>query len=133
MENQDVIVPMDFNPQTNYTSLEFAIDYCDEDGTIHVLTVSTNSSEKDFRSDILEEAQDMFDEFETKDRKLECVDVEEGPPSKAICEYANDIDANLIVMLTKGHEGFKRMVLGSTTGKTIQNSPCPVLTVKESD
>lgn len=46
-----------------------------------------------------------------------------------IVEYANDHDADLIVMGTHGRKGIDQRVLGSTTERTLRVSPVPVLTV----
>jgi nucleotide-binding universal stress UspA family protein len=50
-------------------------------------------------------------------------------PSKAIVETAREIGADLIVMGTRGHSGFKHALLGSVTERTVRIAPCPVLTV----
>ena len=47
----------------------------------------------------------------------------------AIVEYANEADADLIVMGTHGRSGFNRFTLGSTAEHVLRRAPCPVLTV----
>ena len=49
---------------------------------------------------------------------------------RAIIEYAENNDMDLIVMGTIGISGFKRLLLGSTASGVIKYAHCPVLLVK---
>jgi nucleotide-binding universal stress UspA family protein len=49
---------------------------------------------------------------------------------RAIIEYAEKNDIELIVMGTIGISGFKRLLLGSTASGVVTYSHCPVLLVK---
>lgn len=53
-----------------------------------------------------------------------------GVPNKAIIDYANDHDIDLIVMGSHGRTGAERFLLGSVTEKVLRRSDVPVLTVK---
>lgn len=53
----------------------------------------------------------------------------EGMPAQAIVEHANDISAEMIVMGTHGHSGFKRFLLGSTAERVVRMATVPVLSV----
>ena len=48
----------------------------------------------------------------------------------SIVDYASKIDADLIVINTRGRKGVKRLILGSVTEKVIQEAPCAVLALK---
>ena len=50
---------------------------------------------------------------------------------REIVEYADDHDADLIVMGTHGRKGIDQRVLGSTTERTLRVSSVPVLTVHD--
>jgi len=54
----------------------------------------------------------------------------DGPPDTAIDELAREIDADLIVMGTRGNTGLKHVLLGSVAERTLRHAPCPVLTIK---
>jgi nucleotide-binding universal stress UspA family protein len=54
----------------------------------------------------------------------------EVPAAPAIAEAAEEIEADLIVMGTRGHTGLKHIVLGSVAERTLRIAPCSVLTVK---
>jgi nucleotide-binding universal stress UspA family protein len=54
----------------------------------------------------------------------------EGNPAEAILDTAKKVDADLIVVGTRGLSGLKELLLGSVSHKVIQLSPCPCLVVK---
>lgn len=56
-------------------------------------------------------------------------DVIEGIPVREILEYADDIDADAIVMGTRGRGGISRMMLGSVTDGVTRHTARDVLVV----
>lgn len=72
----------------------------------------------------------ILDETE---RLLTPTDVEShllrGEPGPTICRFAEEIDADLVVLGTTGRGGLRRAVLGSVSDHVVRNAPCPVLTV----
>lgn len=50
-------------------------------------------------------------------------------PAHAICVYAEEMDADLIVMATHARRGLSRAVLGSVTQRVLRDTTRPVLTV----
>jgi nucleotide-binding universal stress UspA family protein len=59
--------------------------------------------------------------------------VTDGVPYERISELAASLPADLLVMGTHGRTGFDRLVLGSTTERTLRRVACPVLTVGRDD
>jgi nucleotide-binding universal stress UspA family protein len=53
-----------------------------------------------------------------------------GSTHVEICETAEAIDADLIVIGTHGRGGFSHALLGSVAEKVVRKAPCPVLTVR---
>ena len=53
-----------------------------------------------------------------------------GSITKAIVEYAEENNVNLIVLGTRGISGIKQMLLGSTASGVVTYSHCPVIVVK---
>lgn len=49
-----------------------------------------------------------------------------------ICNYADEMDADLIAMTTNGHDGFLDALRGSTTERVLHQSDRPILAVHES-
>ena len=56
--------------------------------------------------------------------------VRSGQPFHEICQQAREIEADLIVLATRGHSGLKRVLLGSTAERVVRFAPCPVLVVR---
>jgi len=50
--------------------------------------------------------------------------------SVVILEYADEVEADLIVMGTHGHRGAARFFLGSVAEQVVRHAPCPVLTLR---
>lgn len=60
------------------------------------------------------------------------VDLRGYPPS-VIAEYADEVDAGLIVVGTRGRGGISSLVLGSTSRGLIHDASCDVLVVKSTE
>ena len=54
----------------------------------------------------------------------------EGNPADSICDYANDLHADLIIIGQSGSEGLKRKLLGGVSQKVANNAPCHVMIAK---
>jgi nucleotide-binding universal stress UspA family protein len=52
------------------------------------------------------------------------------PPAPAIADTAAEIEADLIVMGTRGNTGLKHVLLGSVAERTLRLAECPVLTLR---
>ncbi|MGD1936162.1 MAG: universal stress protein [Cyanophyceae cyanobacterium] len=76
-------------------------------------------------SELLDSANQMFSDKGIEARAIE----REGKPSFTICDVADEMEADLIVMGCKGmdlaHEGEGK----STSHRVIDLSPCPVLLI----
>jgi nucleotide-binding universal stress UspA family protein len=57
--------------------------------------------------------------------------VRSGIAYEEICELAREIQADLILLATRGHTGLKRVLLGSTAERVVRMAPCPVLVVRQ--
>jgi nucleotide-binding universal stress UspA family protein len=53
-----------------------------------------------------------------------------GRPSAAIVEQARDLDADLIVVGSRGQGPIRTMLLGSVSAEVIDHAPCPVLVAR---
>jgi nucleotide-binding universal stress UspA family protein len=53
-----------------------------------------------------------------------------GRAYEQISELAREIDADLIVLSTRGYSGLKHLLLGSTAERVVRSSPCPVLVAR---
>ncbi|MGB9985534.1 universal stress protein [Salarchaeum japonicum] len=57
----------------------------------------------------------------------------EGVPDEEILVYADELDADLVVLGTHGRDGVSRRLLGSTTERVARDAGMPVLTVHTDD
>ena len=53
-----------------------------------------------------------------------------GSTPEQIVEVAQETDASLIVMGTRGMTEWKSLLLGGVANKVVQHAPCPVLLVR---
>ncbi len=62
-------------------------------------------------------------------------ELREGDPADSILDYAEEVDADLLVAGTHGRSGVERRLVGSVAERLVRHAPCPVLTVRlpESD
>lgn len=57
-------------------------------------------------------------------------EVRNGDAVDEIIRFADDINADVIVMATHGRSGLSHMLMGSTAEQVIRKASCPVLTLK---
>lgn len=57
--------------------------------------------------------------------------IRKGEPVLEIAKMIEELDSDLLVMGSSGHNAFVRFFLGSTTEKLIRKAPCSIMTVKE--
>ena len=58
------------------------------------------------------------------------IELRGGVVDEAICSFARECGASLIVIATHGRKGLTHVVLGSTAERVVRNAPCPVLVIK---
>ncbi len=143
MNLHTILVPMDFAPHSAL-ALEYAIDLGQHFGSrIHLLLaygkpiVPASPDEvivpNDFWGTDQEGARKRLAHELEKARAaglegdLHLID---GLPDEAIKETAAEIEADLIVMGTRGKAGLRRTLEGSVAERMVRFAPCPVLTVK---
>jgi nucleotide-binding universal stress UspA family protein len=57
--------------------------------------------------------------------------VELGKPAETICEIAQRLNVDTIVIGARGHNATSRWLLGSVSDRVVHHAPCPVLVVRE--
>ncbi len=73
------------------------------------------------------------DELEAEDYSVETkviVGESNRNPGAAICDYAKEMDAELIIIGNRGLGGMKKLLLGSVSDYVVHHSACPVLIMK---
>ena len=56
--------------------------------------------------------------------------IEAGAPARAVADYAEEANVDLVVLSSHGRTGLERMVMGSVAEGVVRSAPCPVLTIK---
>lgn len=50
-----------------------------------------------------------------------------GDPGRAICQLVEELDADVVVIGSRGRGGIKRALLGSVSDHVVRNASCPVI------
>ncbi|WP_049921797.1 universal stress protein [Halopiger djelfimassiliensis] len=123
-------------------AVDVALDLADRfDAEVHALSVVDASEVDASPQQLREELRTALET--TADAALATVEdrtdrdvvtaVREGRPAPEICEYAREVDADLIATGTRGRHGENRLLLGSVAERVVRTSPVPVLTVRQLD
>ncbi|WP_439028365.1 universal stress protein [Haloarchaeobius sp. DT45] len=109
------------------------------EATVHALYVvdasevesSPESVRDEFRS-ALEESGEEALQTVTAETDAEVVTaVREGRPAAEICEYAREVDADMVATGTRGRHGENRFLIGSVAERVVRTCDRPVLTVRQ--
>ena len=131
-----ILVAVD-GSETSSKAAELAIDLAEKYGAdliaLYIVAPNINFSQAFYFAQ--ENGQKIVDEVKRKAfaKKLNVqteVLMDVGSVPKAIVEYAEKNNANLIVLGTRGISGITRMLVGSTTSEVVKYSHCPVMVVK---
>lgn len=137
----DILVPTDGSGGTDET-LRHAVDLAERHGaTLHALYVVDKrlyfAAGDENRADVEDRLREGGREAvaAVRDRAADAgLDVEtsvrEGYPDRDIVEYADEIDADVIVIGTHGRTGRDRLAhLGSVTERVVENAHRPVFVI----
>ena len=84
---------------------------------------------EEFANKGLEMLQSLTDEATAAGVKTEFTQIT-GSPSRTVCEFARNWQADLIVMGRRGHSGLSELFMGSVSNYVLHHAPCSVLTVQ---
>lgn len=121
-------------------AVQVALDLASRfDAAVHALYVvdegEVESSPETLREelhDALEgQAEDALDEVRDHADREVVTAVREGHPAAEICEYAREIDADMVATGTRGRHGENRFLIGSVAERVVRTCPVPVLTVRQ--
>ncbi|MFB6090444.1 MAG: universal stress protein [Halobellus sp.] len=135
---QTILVPTDGSEQAE-SALDHAVGLAREhDATLHLLYVADSN-----RDSVTTLGGEVVDALEREGERIledaaerlggtvDLVDaVETGDPVETILDYADRVDADVIVMGTHGRRGLDRYLLGSTTERVVRRASVPVLTIR---
>jgi nucleotide-binding universal stress UspA family protein len=143
---QRIVAPTDFSRHSEL-SLEAAVEMAERFGAelhvLHIVVPQIYQSEMpemmmppmtDLTADMLAAARRRMDAWRQglpADRKLKTHVIESTRKEDiAICAFAAEHAADLIVIGSHGHTGLMHLLLGSTAEQVVRHAHCPVLVVK---
>ncbi|MFB6201449.1 MAG: universal stress protein [Halorhabdus sp.] len=140
-----ILAPTDGSSGTSETLEHVTSIAADNDATVHGLYVLDRrmylAAEKEAQEEVIDslenDGQAALDRLrsQVEDADVPVVtELRKGIPHRDILRYAQDIDADLIVMGTHGRTGRDRLAnLGSVTERVVENADVPVLVVNIAD
>ncbi|MDX1637724.1 MAG: universal stress protein [Balneolaceae bacterium] len=126
MKLDRILVPTDFSPNSD-KALSFAIEIAQR-SEARLYLMNSMKSMYSYSS------EQLIDKLRTEDRldNLESEIVQEiGDPTGSILKQIEEIDADLVVMGSRGRSGTGKKLFGSCTMDVISQSPVPVLAIPE--
>lgn len=145
-----ILVPFDFSPEAN-NAFEFAKDLAIKSKCrlkmIHIVELPTSQSfntmgevniadnemNRVFMIELVEKRKQQMEVLKEryKDAEFEFSSrIVFGNPYAGISAEVTDIQADLVIMGSKGSSGMEELLIGSNTEKVVRHSKCPVITVK---
>lgn len=140
-----ILVPIDFSSYS-WETFNFALSLQDHFAAeFHLLYVVVSGDLEYFstlggapREDLERQNREAWEELErgVEKRREEfpnlniACHVAAGVPFKEICRFADQENIGLIVIGTHGRSGLSHLLIGSTAERVVQQSSCPVLSIK---
>ncbi|MFQ5730694.1 MAG: universal stress protein [Planctomycetaceae bacterium] len=141
LPNQTIVVPVDFSGESSQ-AVDAALEMVSDVSTLHLIHVMfplDNVSPGVVWGGITDEKREdaIREEFDklVAGKQIDGVNVviRFGNPGLEIAEFAEEIDAGLIVISSHGYHGVKRWILGSVAERVIRHAKCSVLVLRRSD
>lgn len=101
---------------------------CADDKVAVVAVIASDSLASDMvnQQRLLKEAAAVLDEQDSPCETIEA----SGRPAEAIRQIATDIQADIIVVGSRGRGAAASILLGSVSGELVREAPCDVLVVR---
>jgi len=121
-------------------AVSVALDLADRfDATVHALSVvdtgevdsSPAAVSDQLRDALSEQADEALSSISASTDQPVITAVREGRPAAEICNYAREIDADVVATGTRGRHGENRFLIGSVAERVVRSCPVPVLTVRQ--
>ena len=104
---------------------------------VHVLTDPSHSVPEVARSILKKEEREERVTQALRERLADAkysgvqIAVEIGDPGQSIVDFAESVQANLIVTPSHGRTGIKRLLIGSVAERVVRLAHCPVLVLRK--
>ena len=138
LPRRTVVVPIDFSDDS-FTALDTAAELVDDRADLRIVHVlpELEPAEPGVIWHTIDDAS--REEHATKALEAEllkrnhaglAIHVCIGNPGHEIAAYAEELDAGLIVLPSRGKSALKRLLLGSVAERVVRLAHCPVLVLK---
>jgi len=143
---ETILVPIDFSEHASH-ALDYAIELAEHFGAklhlLHSYPLHPGMASADygacvpadldgtFRAGANEQLKACAEKVTARGLHVE-TNATPVPAADAISAHAEALQADLIVMGTRGLTGMKHVLLGSVAERTVRMAPCPVMTLKAS-
>ena len=134
-----IVVPIDFSDES-FGALETALVIAEQSSALHVIHALPDLSSvepgviwgevnNDSRA---RHAAEALREWLPDDKYSDVqIEMQFGDPGHRIAEYAQQVEAELIVMPSHGRTGLKRLLIGSVAERVLRLVHCPVLVLRQ--
>jgi len=136
-----VVVPTDFS-EMSLKALDVANQFVDNDRNIHLIHVAQDldeyaisgrlsvASNEQLEKHIEGIKERLKEELANADYRGAQVALIHGSPPVEIAKYADEVNADLIVMPSFGRTGLKELAIGSVAERVLRMAHCPVLILR---
>ncbi len=141
LQKKCVVVPVDFS-QESFQAVDVASEFVQKASQVYIIHVSrpwdehevggtwgTRTEEERMQS-IQEKLQD---ELQKNGYEKLPIHICLGSPASEIISYAEEVEAELIVMPSHGRTGIKHFALGSVAERVVRMAHCPVLVLRKKE
>lgn len=140
-EKKCVVVPIDFS-EDSFRAVEVAKEFVEMESNIHLIHVTQPWNEHVIGGSWGQETEEervnsiekkMRDRLHEMNHENVGIIIKIGSPPVEITRYAEEIEAELIVMPSQGKTGLKHFALGSVAERVVRKAHCPVLVLRQKD
>jgi len=132
------VVPVDMS-ETSYVALQAALTVVDANAIrlVHVIRPFSRPEREgiwghyDNDSHARDVTVQIQEELEARGIGAMPIDIHFGSPGPIICEYAERMEADLIIIGSHGRTGLRRMLMGSVAETVVRHAACSVIVVRE--
>ncbi|WP_027369249.1 universal stress protein [Desulfovermiculus halophilus] len=141
LQKKCVVVPIDFSEES-IQAVDVAREFVQESSHIHIIHVSRPWDEHEIGGTWGKETEEeriqsiqkkLREELQNKGYEDLQIDIHLGSPASEIINYAEEVDAELIVMPSHGRTGIKHFALGSVAERVVRTAHCPVLVLRHKE
>jgi nucleotide-binding universal stress UspA family protein len=138
LPRQTVVVPIDFSDDS-FAALDTAREMVDDPSHLHVIHVLPvlEANDPGVIWDLIDDesrsqhaAEALRKELTARGHDGPQVAICFGDAGHQIAQYAEQIEAGLIIVSSRGQSGLSRLLIGSVAERVVRLAHCPVLVLK---